>query len=297
MIAKRIAKKPDVKDSFAALAYYIAAAGDDGEKLDRLWIAGCDAGGDAADLDAAVAEVESTRRLGPAADNKTYHLIVSFRPGDREKLSAADLAAVEAAFAEALGFAGHQRVVGTHVNTDNVHLHAAYNKVHPETLKVHTPYKDFFTLSTVCRQLEKKYGLTVDRGMEARGDKALGPGARDYEAETWRESFQTHLLGHKQEIVRRALAAATRVPDGVKFQKTATTKAPDGVKFRKTAATGRVPPRSASRQRPAIPTGRVRWSAATRRSRGYGSATAARGGPASRGGGRSDARSATGSCS
>jgi len=209
MIAKRIAKKPDVKDNFAALAYYIAAAGDDGEKLDRLWIAGCDAGGDAADLDAAVAEVESTRRLGPAVDNKTYHLIVSFRPGDREKLSAADLAAVEATFAEALGFAGHQRVVGTHVNTDNFHMHAAYNKVHPETLKVHTPYKDFFTLSTVCRQLEKKYGLTVDRGMEARGANALGPGARDYEAETWQESFQTHLLGHKQEIVRRALAAAT----------------------------------------------------------------------------------------
>ena len=245
-------------------------------------------------------------------------------------------------------------------------MHAAYNKVHPETLKVRTPYKDFFTLSTVCRQLEQKYGLTVDRGMEARGANALGPGARDYEAETWQESFQTHLLGHKQEIVRRALAAATwpalhavladydagivrrgaglalmgpngepmkacaldrslawarsnrrhpqkttatrvsdgmklraattKAPDGVKLR-AAATKTPDGVKRRKTAATGRVPPRSASRQRPAIPTGRVRWSAATRRSRDCGSATAARGGPASRGGGRSDARSATGNYS
>lgn len=42
MIAKRITRTSG--DDFGRLARYLAAAGDDGEKLDRLWLAGCDAG-------------------------------------------------------------------------------------------------------------------------------------------------------------------------------------------------------------------------------------------------------------
>ena len=82
MIAKKVAKAPEVRDNFRALAAYVAGARDPGERLVDLWIVGCDAGSEAADLDAAIAEVEAVRARKPAGANLTYHLIVSLRTGE-----------------------------------------------------------------------------------------------------------------------------------------------------------------------------------------------------------------------
>ncbi len=138
MIPVRIDRDPEVRDDYSHLARYIAAASEKWEKLDQFWIANCDAGVDLADLDTALIEIEATRALKPGIADKTYHLVVSFRPGDREKLTLADLRDIERNFAEALGFGDHQRVAGTHVNTDNFHLHVAFNKVQPrgETIQI-----------------------------------------------------------------------------------------------------------------------------------------------------------------
>ena len=87
MIAKKVAKAPEVRDNFRALAAYVAGARDPGERLVDLWIAGCDAGSEAADLDAAIAEVEAVRARKPAGANLTYHLIVS--PSASEALDGA----------------------------------------------------------------------------------------------------------------------------------------------------------------------------------------------------------------
>ena len=69
MIAKRINRRSC--DHFGALARYLAAAGDTGEKLDRLWLAGCDAGPDGDninvdDLEITIAEIEATQTLNIA---------------------------------------------------------------------------------------------------------------------------------------------------------------------------------------------------------------------------------------
>ena len=137
MIAKKVAKAPEVRDNFRTLAAYVADARDPGERLVDLWIAGCDAGSGAADLDAAIAEVEAVRARKPAGANLTYHLIVSLRAG--EVLNGAQLREAERAFAGALGFGEHQRVAAAHGDTDNFHMHVAYNRVHPATGKVHSP--------------------------------------------------------------------------------------------------------------------------------------------------------------
>lgn len=134
MIAKRIDKKPDVRDDYSNLGRYVAAARETGEKLDKFWIVNCDAGTGLGDLDTALIEIEATRTMASAdVDNKTYHLVVSLQPGEQAKLSQEDLQDIERHFAEALGFTDHQRVAGTHINTDNFHLHVAFNKVHPVT--------------------------------------------------------------------------------------------------------------------------------------------------------------------
>jgi hypothetical protein len=208
MIAKKIGKKTDVADNYTQLALYIAAASEKGEKLDRFWIANCGAGEHLADLDPALAEVEAARKLRATVKDKTYHLVVSFRPGDQAKLDDAALKDIAASFATALGYGEHHYVAGTHVNTDNFHMHIAFNKVHPLTLKAISPYKDFQKLEATSRAMERKYGLTVDKGMsDGRGMEGLSPAARDFEANTWTESFQTHVLKHKDALLD-ALATA-----------------------------------------------------------------------------------------
>ncbi|WP_413207945.1 TraI/MobA(P) family conjugative relaxase [Rhodospirillum sp. A1_3_36] len=203
MIATRIAKKPDLPDNYTRLGDYIAAAKETGEKLDRLWVVNCDAGEGVEDLATALAEVEAVRRMRSDIPNKTYHLAISFRPGERERLTEEDLKNIEKAFADALGFTDHQRVAGTHINTDNFHMHVAYNMVHPKTLKMVHPWKDYQALEKTARILEKTYGLQVDRGMSDTTDHPKGSAkARDYEAHTWEQSFQTHVLDHSEELLQ-----------------------------------------------------------------------------------------------
>lgn len=204
MIATKIGKKANVPDNYTRLGQYIAAAEEKGEKLHEFWIRNCDAGTNIEDLDLALLEIEAVRRHKPDIADKTYHLVVSFRPGEQDKLTKEDLMAIEAEYAKALGYADHQRVAGTHINTDNFHMHIAFNKVHPETLKVITPHRDFKILAKVSREMEKKYGLSIDPGMtdgKARDPNKLSPGARDYEAHTWQESFQRHVMKHREEIL------------------------------------------------------------------------------------------------
>lgn len=204
MIATRIGKKSGVPDNYTRLGQYIAAAEEKGEKLHQFWIRNCDAGTNIEDLDLALLEIEAVRRQKPDIADKTYHLVVSFRPGEQDKLTKNDLMAIEAEYAKALGYADHQRVAGTHINTDNFHMHIAFNKVHPETLKVVTPHRDFKILAKVSREMEKKYGLAIDPGMtdgKERDPNKLSPAARDYEAHTWQESFQRHVLKHREEIL------------------------------------------------------------------------------------------------
>tara|TARA_R110001583_G_scaffold87175_1_gene227782 strand:+ start:1132 stop:4281 length:3150 start_codon:yes stop_codon:yes gene_type:complete len=209
MIAKKIPKDPNIADNYKELAHYIAAAKEPGEKLDRFWIANCGAGEKREDLDLALVEIDAVRRLKPDVKDKSYHMIVSFRPGEKERLSDQDLKDIAQSYAKALGFAEHQYVAGTHINTDNFHMHIAFNRVHPQTLQLVTPYRDFKILDRVSRQLEKKYGLFVDNGMAQRMDNSakLSPSARDYESQTWQQSFQNHVLGHRDDILKQTTEA------------------------------------------------------------------------------------------
>jgi hypothetical protein len=128
--------------------------------------------------------------------------MVSFRPEDEEKLTPEACKQIELAFADALGLSEHQRVAGVHKNTNNLHLHIAYNLIHPEKLTMATSLKgDFFKLSKACRNMEQKFGLVVDNGMEARGDKQIAQRAAAMEAHSGERSFQSYALDKKAPIL------------------------------------------------------------------------------------------------
>lgn len=206
MISRRIARKPE-NDNYRRLANYIAAAGHTEEKALLCWCVGCWAGDD---YDLAIQEVADTQALNTrTAKEKTYHLIVSFRPEDEEKLTPEVLRGIEAEFATVLGFEEHQRHCGVHKNTGNLHMHVAYNMIHPEKLTRHEPYRDFWKRDQVCRALEMKHGLAIDNGrsVENTGTK-LTPVAATVEAYTGQQSFDGYAKERRERIME-ALHPAT----------------------------------------------------------------------------------------
>ena len=101
-----------------------------------------------------------------AESDKTYHLILSFRAGERPDDNV--LEALESRICEGLGYGEHQRVSVAHDDTDNFHLHIAINKIHPTRLTIHSPYNDHKTLGKLCAALELQYGLERDNHQAVR---------------------------------------------------------------------------------------------------------------------------------
>lgn len=201
MIAKRINTKPG-NDNPRKLGLYIADASHEGEKLLFAWHEGCLSD----TYTAALIEIEATQGMNTRCQGgKTYHLLVSFRPEDEAKLNPESMRDIEAAFAEALGFSDHQRVCGVHKNTNNMHLHVAYNMIHPESFTKREPFRDFYKLSEACREMERKYGLVVDNGISQGQEAApqIEQKAASMEAHSGEQSFQSFVLEHKDDILKK----------------------------------------------------------------------------------------------
>jgi hypothetical protein len=145
MIAKRIDRNKDkVKyDNFRALALYVAGHTEKkpDEKILHTWIAGCGAD----DFFGALIEIEYVQAINTRSKNdKSYHLMQSFRPEDEDKLTPKCMEEIEKKIALALGFEEHQRICGIHHNTSNIHFHIAYNTINQENYTKLDPYRDFF---------------------------------------------------------------------------------------------------------------------------------------------------------
>jgi len=198
MISKHITCKPQ-NDDYGRLARYIADAGHKGEKTLLSWFSGC---WTEDDYQLAIEEVETVQKTNVrTAKEKTYHLMVSLRPEDEDKLTPDVFREIELEFARVLGFEKHQRHAGVHKNTDNLHLHVAYNMIHPEHRTRHEPFRDFRERDRLCRQLEQKYGLTVDTGREpGRTKPATNETAKSYELHTGQESLFSYAQRHKEAI-------------------------------------------------------------------------------------------------
>ncbi len=120
-----------------------------------------------------------------AKGSKTYHLVISFHPEDR-RLTPAELGEVVRRAVRAAGLEEHQYIAVRHSEQEHEHLHVAVNKIHPQTLKIHHPYKAIPAYQALARVLEEELELhRVDR---TRGH-AQSHRARDFEAHQGLESF------------------------------------------------------------------------------------------------------------
>ena len=105
-------------------------------------------------------EIAATQWLNTRAKSpRTYHLIISLRDGANPE--AQTLRMIEERFCNALGYAEHQRVSVVHHDTANVHIHVAINKIHPRTLTLHDPIRDYITLKICSAGLKTRLQMCV----------------------------------------------------------------------------------------------------------------------------------------
>ena len=157
MIIKHVAMKVAMKSSFIRLAQYITDTQSKQHRLQTVLLTNCGSlmVEDAA-LEIAATQAQNVRAQG----DKTYHLLVSFRAG--EKPDAETLKSIEKRICDGLGFAEHQRLSAVHTDTDNLHIHIAINKIHPEKKTLLEPYYQHFTLASLAVQLEAEFSLERD---------------------------------------------------------------------------------------------------------------------------------------
>ena len=137
-----------------------------------------------AELALSVMELVQDGNVRAKAD-KTYHVVISFHPNDR-RLSDAELAEIVRRTVTVVGLSEHQHIAVRHSDQEHEHLHIAVNKIHPETQKIHHPFRDIPQFKLLAAELEKQFGLhQVDRGVT----RMETDRARDYEAQRGTESF------------------------------------------------------------------------------------------------------------
>ena len=134
MIVKHVAMKTVQKSSFVELTKYITNAQDKQERVGQVTVTNCH---QQDPLDAALEVYATQAQNKRATSDKTYHIIISFRAGEHPSDQA--LREIEQKVCAGLGYAEHQRISAVHHDTDNLHIHVAINKIHPERLTIHTP--------------------------------------------------------------------------------------------------------------------------------------------------------------
>lgn len=140
--------------SYAGLAKYITSAQNKQERVGEIRLTNFQS----ESLDWAVTEALHVQQLNQRAEgDKTYHLLISFAPG--EQPSADILRDVEDRICASIGFGEHQRISAVHNDTDNLHIHIAINKIHPERHTIHEPYRAYKTMGDMASILEREHGL------------------------------------------------------------------------------------------------------------------------------------------
>lgn len=116
-------------------------------------------------IESAAEEMEFSARKAKFAHNKSdpvFHYILSWQ--SHESPRPEQIYDSVSHTLSRLGLAGHQFVSAVHTDTDNLHVHIAVNRVHPETGYLNRLAYSQEKLSKACRELELKHGFSPDNG-------------------------------------------------------------------------------------------------------------------------------------
>jgi hypothetical protein len=176
-------------------------------------------------FDTAAGEMQGVASLNDRCKDAVCHYELAWPPGERPTRPQWVDCALHTL--KALGYEGHQYMVVAHDDKKHFHIHIILNKVHPETLRAHTPYRNWLALDAAARFLEAKHGWSHTPGM-TRWDKESKQAvpmsrsernayrsaqqhptgaAAQFEHYQDQESFQTYM---RREIAPRVCTLLTR---------------------------------------------------------------------------------------
>ncbi|HEY5214644.1 MAG TPA: TraI/MobA(P) family conjugative relaxase [Acidobacteriaceae bacterium] len=115
-----------------------------------------------AGLDTVAVQMEGIAFLNPRCKDALCHYELAWPPEERP--TRAQWLECAAYTLKALGYRDHQFMIVAHDDRKHFHIHIIVNKVHPETFKAHTPYRNWLTLDAAMRSLEAKHGWTHTPG-------------------------------------------------------------------------------------------------------------------------------------
>jgi len=176
-------------------------------------------------FDTAAMEMQGVASLNNRCKDAVCHYELAWPPGERPTRPQWTDCALHTM--KALGYEGHQFMIVAHDDKKHFHIHIMLNKVHMETLRAHTPYRDWFTLDAAVRFLEAKHGWSHTPGpmrwdeeskkavLQSRSERNASRSAQQYptgaaaqfEHYQDQESFQTYV---RREIAPRVCTLLTR---------------------------------------------------------------------------------------
>jgi hypothetical protein len=166
MIAKQISSRTNPFRSFPNLYKYLTTESDPntGEKRKRctkrdiLWPEDkfCY-------LEIAAYEMQGLASMNVRCKDPLYYCILSWPKGETPSRTQWHDATYHTL--KSLGFSEHQYIAVALKNREHSTVHIMVNRVHPETLKAHTPSWSYIALATAARELEAKYGWQSTRGI------------------------------------------------------------------------------------------------------------------------------------
>jgi len=131
-------------------------------------------------IDTAAAEMKAVESLNLRCNDVVCHYELAWPPGERPTRAQWTDSALYTL--NQLGYKDHQYVIVAHDDKKHFHIHIMLNKVHPETYKAHTPYRNWIILDAAVRSLEAKYGWSHTAG-PTRWDDATQKAVRTSRAE------------------------------------------------------------------------------------------------------------------
>ncbi|HAT4697474.1 TraI/MobA(P) family conjugative relaxase [Legionella pneumophila serogroup 1] len=197
MIIRHIPMKKTRLSSFSSLVQYLCNQQNKQERVGKVRLSNCNS----LDTIWAVQEVLATQAKNQrATGDKTYHMLISFAPG--ENPSPQVLREIEDRVALSIGFKEHQRISVVHHDTDNLHIHVAINKIHPQTFNMIEPYRAYKTFAEVASMLEIELGLQITNH-QTRKNRSENL-ADDMERHSGTESLINWMKRHCKEKIEAA---------------------------------------------------------------------------------------------
>ncbi|MGC9128356.1 MAG: TraI/MobA(P) family conjugative relaxase [Acidithiobacillus sp.] len=170
------------------------------------------------DIDSQIAEMVALASESVRSADPVNHYVLSWREGEQPSFEQVDAAV--AIFLDELGLQDHQVIYAMHQDTDNLHLHIAVNRVHPETLKcveIHQGFDKEAVQRAIARiehaqgwqpERHSRYVVledgTVARKSEREPRKAPRQPARDYEQRTGERSAERIAMEDAAPVIRAA---------------------------------------------------------------------------------------------